>query len=97
MGMAKRRIFTLMLVTTILGGVAWAGWSDIRSKAQDAKSKADEVHRYLPGEMKKIVAAMCAASDDGRKSAGESEASSGRSTLRDKLDSFHRASVRSDS
>jgi hypothetical protein len=91
MGMAKRRVFTLMLVTTILGGVAWAGWSDIRSKAQDAKSKADEVHRYLPGEMKKIVAAMCAASDDGRKSAGESEASSGRSTLRDKLDSFHRA------
>jgi len=88
--MAKRRLFTLVLVTTILGGVAWAGWTDIRSKAQDAKSKADEIHRYLPGEMKKIVAAMCAAGDDNRKSAGESEASNGRSTVRDKLDTFHR-------
>jgi hypothetical protein len=91
MGMAKRRIFTTLLVTTLLGGVAWAGWSDIRSKAQDAKAKADEVHHDLPGEMKKIVAAMCAAGDDGRKSAGESAASNGRSTLRDKLETFHRA------
>ncbi len=85
---------TTTLTTVLLAaavGAAWAGWSDIRGKADQAKQKGDEVHKAVAPAMKKIVAAMCAASDDNRKSAGQSAASDARSTVQSKLEAFHRA------
>ncbi|MBX3155201.1 MAG: hypothetical protein KF773_04315 [Deltaproteobacteria bacterium] len=74
-------------------GVAWAGasWSDAKSKVDDFKRKADEVKRLAPEESRKIVAAMCSADDDGRKSAGESAASNARSRVNDKWSGLERS------
>jgi hypothetical protein len=89
--MTKHQTIAAVLILAATGGAAWAGWSDIQSKAQDAKAKADDVHKYIAPEVRKIVGAMCAASDDNRKSAGQSEASNGRSTLNDKLNTLDHA------
>ncbi len=89
--MTKHKTIAAVVIIAATGGAAWAGWSDIQSKAQDAKAKADEVHKYIAPEVRKIVGAMCAASDDNRKSAGQSEASNGRSTLNDKLNTLDHA------
>nr|HEX4318338.1 hypothetical protein [Kofleriaceae bacterium] len=80
-----------MFVLAAAGGAAWAGWSDLRKKADDAKSKADDIRKTVPEDMKKVVAAMCQAGDDSRRSDGDSEASRARDHVRDQLDKFHRA------
>jgi uncharacterized phage infection (PIP) family protein YhgE len=77
-----------------LAGVAWAsgGWDEARSKAEDAKRKADETHQAYAQAARKIVGAMCQARDiDHLKDAGRSEASNVRSDVRSKLDTYHRA------
>jgi hypothetical protein len=90
--MGKTKTVAAILLATVGVGAAWAagGWDDAKNKADEAKRKGEEVQKVLPTAMKKIVGAMCAAGDDDRARVGESEASNGRSALRDKLDAFHR-------
>ena len=92
-GMPKLTPKMTTLLLAAAAGAAWAGWSDVHGKADQAKQKGDEVHKAVAPATKKIVAAMCAASDDNRKSAGTSAASDARSSLQSKLDAFHRATA----
>lgn len=84
-----RKAVTAMIVLTAVGGVAWAGWKGARKLAADAKAKGDDIHKELPEHVKKIVGAMCQASDDDLRSAGDSAASDARSRIEDKVDDFH--------
>ena len=75
-------------------GLAWAsgGWDDAKSKADEAKRKGDETQKKFVESEKKLVGAMCNARDvDNLKDAGRSAASDARSSLRDKLSEFDRA------
>jgi hypothetical protein len=92
MTITMRSTAALALALTTALGVAWAAgnWSDAKRKADDFKRQADEVKRLAPEETRKIVAAMCSADDDGRKSAGESAAASARSRVGDKWNALER-------
>ncbi len=89
--MPEPRHTIVAILLAVGAGAAWAGWSDLTSKAEDAKRKGEEVHKLVPASMKKIVGAMCTAGDDNRKSAGQNEATNARSKVHDQLDAFHRA------
>ena len=73
--------------------VAWAApeWDSAKRNVEDFKRKADELTRKTPAETKKIVAAICAADEDGRKSAASSASSSARSTISDQYRTVERA------
>jgi hypothetical protein len=85
----KTKVAALLLVTA---GVVWASgdWSSAKSKADDFKSKADDLSREIPSEAKKIVAAACSAADDERGRSAESAASSVRSHFNDKFNDLER-------
>jgi hypothetical protein len=74
------------------GTAAWASgdWSAAQHKAEDFKHHAEELTRQTPSETRKIVSAICEASDDGRKSAADSASSSARSTIADRYGSLER-------
>jgi hypothetical protein len=73
--------------------VAWAApeWDNAKRNVEDFKRKAEELTRKTPSETKKIVAAICAADEDGRKSAASSASSSARSTISDQFRVVERA------
>lgn len=75
-----------------LVSVAWASgdWSATKSKVEEAKRKIEEVRKQAPVETRKIVSAICAADEAGRKSAAESASSSARSTMNDKFGELER-------
>lgn len=76
----------ITLVLMCAAGIAWASgdWSGAKSKADDFKSKAEQLVREMPNETKKIVAAACAATDDERGRAASDAASNARSHINDK-------------
>lgn len=76
----------------LLAGVAWAStdWSDTKSKADQYKSKHEELARLAPVEARKIVTAACAASGDDRKRDAERAASDVGSRIRDKFNDLER-------
>jgi hypothetical protein len=86
----KKKMITLVLVCA--AGIAWASgdWSGARSKADEFKSKADQLVRDTPTETKKIVAAACAATDDERGRAASDAASNARSHVNDKYNELER-------
>ena len=88
-GFRMKKIALLLLCTA---GIAWASgdWSGGKSKADEFKSKADQLVRELPNETKKIVAAACAASDDERGRAASDAASNVRSQINDKYGELER-------
>jgi len=59
-------------------GIAWANgdWSATQRKADDFKSKAQELKRAAVEATKKIVTAVCEADEENRKDAGHSASSS---------------------
>lgn len=83
---------TIALLLLCAAGVAWASedWSGARSKADDFKSKADQLVRDLPAETKRIVTAACAASDDERGRAASEAASNARSHISDRYNELER-------
>jgi hypothetical protein len=76
----------------LVAGVAIAGgdWSSAKSKADDFKSKSDELVREMPNQGKQIVSAACSATDDERGRAAESAASNARSHMNDKFNDLER-------
>ncbi len=94
MSTPRKAIFVRVSLATLALGtvVAWASgdWSAAKSKVDELKRKADDVKKLAPAETRKVVAAVCAAADDSRKSAGESAASSARSNVSDKVNELER-------
>jgi hypothetical protein len=82
----------IALLLVCVTGIAWASgdWSGGKSKAEEFKSKADQLVRETPGETKKIVAAACSASDEDRGRAAGDAASSVRSHINDKYGELER-------
>ena len=73
--------------------VAWAApeWDNAKRNVEDFKRKAEELTRKTPSETRKIVAAICAADGDGRKSAASGASSSARSVISDQYRVVDRA------
>jgi hypothetical protein len=84
-----KKITLLLLCAT---GIAWASgdWSGGKSKAEEFKSKAEQLVRETPNETKKIVAAACSASDEDRGRAAGDAASNVRSHINDKYSELER-------
>ena len=82
----------VVAVLVVCAGVAWASgdWSSAKSKADEFKSKADDLVRDLPSQTKKIVEAACSANDDDRGRSAESAASSARSHINDRFNDLER-------
>jgi hypothetical protein len=71
---------------TLVAGIAWAtDWSGAKSKAEQFKTKSDELKREAPVEARKIVTAACAATDENRKSAAEHAAYDAKSRVGDRF------------
>jgi hypothetical protein len=83
-----------LVIVTAFAGLAWAGasWDEAKTKAEEAKQKADDVRKVYVQATKKVVIAMCQARDvDSIKDAGQRGADEARGDVYDKLESFHRA------
>jgi vacuolar-type H+-ATPase subunit H len=80
------------LAALALGGVAWASaeWSSAKTKAEEFDRKDQELRKRAPEETRKIVAAVCAARQDGRKSAASSASSDARRNIADKFSELER-------
>ena len=76
----------------LCAGIAWAGgdWSAARSKAEEFKRKQEELTRRFPGEVRKVVAAVCSASDAERKDAASRASREARSAIHDKTSELER-------
>ncbi|MEO7734874.1 MAG: hypothetical protein ABIY55_28220 [Kofleriaceae bacterium] len=85
-----KKIALLLVCAT---GIAWASgdWGSAKSKADELKSKADELVRDTPAQTAKIVTAACAASDDERGRAASAAASSVRGHVNDKYSELERS------
>lgn len=84
--MTKPHVWMIVGAASLVAGLAWAtDWSGAKSKAEQFKSKHDELKREAPVEARKIVAAACAATDDNRKNAAERAASDARSRIGDRF------------
>jgi hypothetical protein len=82
----------LFSITAATIGIAWAStWDDAKSKSDDFKRRADETRKVAAEQAHKIVGAVCAASDDDRKSAADRASSDARSRLSDKYNALERA------
>jgi hypothetical protein len=96
--MTKPPLWSIVAGASLLAGIAWAtDWSGAKSKADQFKSKHDDLKRQAPVEARKIVAAACAATDENRKHAAESAASDARSHIADRfrdLESLERDALR---
>jgi hypothetical protein len=86
------RMKKLALLLVCATGIAWASgdWSSVKSKADEFKSKADQLARDTPAQTAKIVTAACAASDDERGRAASSAASDVRGHVNDKYSDLER-------
>jgi len=75
----------------VLIGVAWASgdWNKAKSRADDYKTKRDELRRTAAEETKKLVAAACVADKDQRSNA-DNAASNARSRVADKFNDLER-------
>jgi hypothetical protein len=92
--MAKLKTMTLMLVggVALFVGLAWAGpdWSQVKSKADQFKSKHEELVKLAPVEARKIVTAACAATDENRKSEAQRASSDARYRVNDRFNELDR-------
>jgi hypothetical protein len=71
---------------SLVAGIAWAtDWSGAKSKAEQFKSKYDELKREAPVQARRIVTESCAATDDNRRSQAERTASDVRSRVGDRF------------
>jgi hypothetical protein len=89
------KIKTLSIAAAIIAvttGFAWASgnWSNARSKADEYKRKAADLSHQVPAETKRIVRAVCEASEDSRDREGLSAASSARGAISDKYRDLER-------
>jgi len=83
--MTKSHVW-MIVGATLVTGIAWAtDWSGAKSKADQFKTKSEELKREAPVETRKIVTAACNATDDQRKSAAERAASDARSHISDRF------------
>jgi hypothetical protein len=90
--MTKLTKVGIIAIVACVAGVAFASgdWSGAKSKADDFKSKADQLVREVPAELKKIVTAACDASDDERGRAASDAASNVCSHINDKYGELER-------
>jgi len=88
--MRTKLLVSAMALTTAIG-VVWASgdWSAAKSKADDYKSKHQELERLAAGEAKRVVEAACVAERDQRSHADD-VASSARSRVGDKFRDLER-------
>jgi hypothetical protein len=79
-------------LVALIAGIAWAApdWSRARSKADQFKTKHEELVRFAPAEARKIVAAACAATDENRSSDARRTASDVRSRVNDRFNELER-------
>jgi len=83
--MTKSHVW-MIVGATLVTGIAWAtDWSGAKSKADQFKTKSEELKREAPVETRKIVTAACNATDDQRKSAAERAAYDARSHISDRF------------
>jgi len=89
----SKSVLVLCAVIATGVGVAWAAgdWSSARSQAEDFKNRQHELKRMTPDETKRIVTAICAADEEGRRDAGLDIADRVSRTVREKHSSLERA------
>jgi hypothetical protein len=85
-------VFTVSFAILAIGGVAWAAgdWNSAKTKVDEFNRKEQDPHRQAPEQTRRIVSAICAASQDNRRSAGSSAASSARSRISDSYGELER-------
>lgn len=79
-----------MLVVGI--GVAWASgnWSAARSKADEFKSRQQDLRRLDPDETRRIVSAICEADEDARRDVGRDASERAAREVGDKMSELER-------
>jgi hypothetical protein len=90
--MTKLKTFLLGSSVALLAGIAVAApdWSQARSKADQLKTKHEELARLAPVEARKIVTAACAATGENRMREARSAASDARSRINGKWSELER-------
>ncbi|MEO7732413.1 MAG: hypothetical protein ABIY55_15700 [Kofleriaceae bacterium] len=80
----------VMFVTGI--GVAWASgnWSDARSKADEFKSRQQDLRKLDPEETRRVVTAICEADEDARKDSGRDASERVAREVNDKMSELER-------
>lgn len=88
--------FAAVAVVAIGIGVAWASgdWSAARSKADEFKSRQQDLRKLDPEETRRIVTAICDADEDARKDAGRDISDRVSREVNDKMSDLER--VRND-
>jgi hypothetical protein len=73
-------------------GVAWASgnWSDARSKADEFKSRQQDLRKLDPEETRRVVTAICEAEEDARKDAGRDASERVAREVNDKMSELER-------
>jgi hypothetical protein len=91
-GMPKLKPFIIASGVALFAGLAFAApdWSQVKSKAEQFKTKHQELVKLAPVEARKIVAAACAASGEDRKRAAERAAGDARSRVNDRYNELER-------
>lgn len=73
-------------------GVSWASgnWSDARSKADEFKSRQQDLRKLDPEETRRVVTAICEADEDARKDAGRDASDRVAREVNDKMSELER-------
>ncbi len=82
-----------VLAVLVVGiGVAWASgnWSDARSKADEFKSRQQDLRKLDPEETRRVVSAICEADEDARRDAGRDASERVAREVNDKMSELER-------
>jgi len=79
-----------LLVASI--SIAWANgnWSDARSKADEFKSRQQDLRKLAPEETRRVVTAICETEEDARKDAGREASERVAREVNDKMSELER-------
>jgi hypothetical protein len=80
------------VVVLAVVGIAWAAgdWSSARSKADEFKSRHQDLRKLEPDETRQIVKAICEADEEARKDVGRDASERAARTVNDKLSDLQR-------
>jgi len=89
--LVRAAVLAMAMVGTGIG-VAWASgnWSDARSKAEDFKSRHQDLRKLTPDETRRVVTAICEADEDARKDIGRDASERVSREVNDKLSELER-------
>lgn len=86
------KVGAAVIVAAMGIGVAWANgdWSAARSKADEFKSRQQDLRKLDPEETRRVVTAICEADEDARKDAGRDASDRVAREVNDKMSDLER-------